>query len=119
MVEKIECHNCGKEVNEDAIECYNCNNNFCDECTQECEECNENFCDDCFTDSSHECDVGFELIVGFKNTNGKFTFDFSNKQKAKDIFQKFALAVKGKDLFIEHENTLIDVSEIKYIDLRL
>lgn len=94
MSEKIECTNCGNEVDESkVIECSNCSNQFCKDCIQ--------------------------LIIGFKNSTTKFTYNFTNKQKAKDVYADLTNKWKSATQFFEYNETTILMSEISYIDLRL
>ena len=122
MTEKIECTNCGNEVDESkVIECNDCNNQYCKDCSTHCEECDNDYCNECYSDDSiHECDVGFQIVIGFKNCSDKSTYTFTHKQKAIDFYSQLVNSWKGNtEKFIEHNDTTILISEIKLIDLRL
>ena len=116
--EMEKCKNCEKET--EGIECYNCNDNFCDNCIAHCEECDNDFCSECYEDNStHDCDIGFRISIGFKNTTDELSFVFSSKQEAKSIYADFVNKWKINEKFIEYKNTITLTEEIKYIDLRL
>ena len=116
----VNCENSEEEIKEEnEMECYNCNNQFCDKCIKGCEECDEQFCEDCYTDTAHECDVSYEVTVGFKNSDKTLVFNCDRKKDATESYNKLKDAVTQNLPNIEHDDTFIIVSEIKYIDLRL
>jgi len=116
----INCENCDKEVaEEDTTECYNCNNQFCNDCIRECEECSESFCEECYTSDARECDASYEVAVGFKNSDKELIFLYDRKKDVTEAYAKIKDAVIQNLPHIEHDDSLIIVSEIKYIDLRL
>ena len=122
MGEKIECTNCGNEFDESKmVECSNCSNQFCKDCSQHCEECDSDFCTECYEDdTNHECDIGFQVIIGYKNCNDETTFNFTNKQKAKDTYTMLMTTWKnGTEKIVEYNDTGILIEQIKTIDLRL
>ena len=52
---EVICDNCGENPNDRIYECYECNNEICDNCANICGKCDESFCDGCYHDHKKAC----------------------------------------------------------------